>query len=152
MARTIRPGPVRTGREPDDRLREDVLLRFDEVRRVWLPDDRDRELLPLDLLEPRDLGGEDVRVAMIARLCRYHTSLTRHTPIFRPVSPIRPRRDGCTESSRPWRARDASGHRMPAEGPPPSRTRGAIPAFRAPDHGYGREAGAKRAYRASAVR
>jgi len=102
MARTIRPGPVRTGRELDDRLREDVLLRFDEVRRVWLPDDRDRELLPLDLLEPRDLGGEDVRVAMIARLCRYHTSLTRHTPIFRPVSPIRPRRDGCTESSHGW--------------------------------------------------
>jgi len=90
--RAIGPGPLRTGRELDDRLREDVLLRFfDEVRRVWLPDDRDRELLPLDLLEPRDLGGEDVRVAMIARLCRYHTSLTCHTPISRPVSPIRPR-------------------------------------------------------------
>jgi hypothetical protein len=56
------PGPVRRGRavvrERDFFVDE---RDFDAVdRRAWLPDDRDRELLEL-----RDRGGEDVRVAMI---------------------------------------------------------------------------------------
>lgn len=93
--RATGPGPVRTGRELEDRVREDAprLDFFDEDRRVWLPDDRDRELLPFDFFEPRDRGGEDVRVAMIPRLGRYHTSLTRHTPMHPSVSrtPIRER-------------------------------------------------------------
>jgi hypothetical protein len=41
------------------------LERLDDVdlRRVWLPDDR-----VLELLLPRDAGGEDVRVAMVTRV------------------------------------------------------------------------------------
>jgi hypothetical protein len=58
---------------------EDLLL--EEVRRDWLPDDRDREL-PEPLLDPevRDAGGEDVRVAMSRRLRDRHTSHTHPTP------------------------------------------------------------------------
>jgi hypothetical protein len=98
--RATGPGPVRTGRfgevllEPEPRERVDApRLDFcfdDEVRRVWLPDDRDRELLLFATLLLRDLGGEDVRVAMMVRLGRYHISLTRHTPIPRPDSHTRP--------------------------------------------------------------
>jgi hypothetical protein len=58
---------------------DDDLL--EEVRRVWLPDDRDREL-PEPLLAPvvRDAGGEDVRVAMPRRLRDRHTSHMHPTP------------------------------------------------------------------------
>ena len=58
----------------------DVAL-LEEVRRGWLPDDRDREL-PEPLLDPevRDAGGEDVRVAMSRRLRDRHTSHTLPTP------------------------------------------------------------------------
>jgi hypothetical protein len=98
-ARASGPGPVRTGCvlevvdfdfevgfdfEVEVRVREDAPRLddfFDEDRRVWLPDVRDRELLLFDTFLLRDLGGEDVRVAMMTRLGRYHTSLTRHTPI-----------------------------------------------------------------------
>jgi len=50
----------------DEERRDD-----EDLRRVWLPDDRDREVpaVPRDvlraLLVPRDAGGEDVRVAMV---------------------------------------------------------------------------------------
>jgi len=56
---------------------------LEEVRRVWLPDDRDRELPELLLRvapEVRDAGGEDVRVAMPRRLRDRHTSHTHPTP------------------------------------------------------------------------
>jgi hypothetical protein len=52
-----------------------VLLFFVDDRRVWLPDEPDRELVVL-----RDRGGEDVRVAMAMRLRDRHISLTRNTP------------------------------------------------------------------------
>ena len=81
----IGPDPLRTalgaGRFVFDERRDD-----EDFRRVWLPDDRDREvpalrrLLLRALLVLRDAGGEDVRVAMVRRLCECHTSLTRHTP------------------------------------------------------------------------
>jgi hypothetical protein len=66
-----------------------------EVRRAWLPDDRDREL-PEELREPllrelllvlpdvRDRGGEDVRVAMGPRLRHRHTRHTLPTPHTHP--------------------------------------------------------------------
>ncbi len=62
-----------------------LLLLRDDVRRVWLPDEPDRErVLPL-----RDLGGEDVRVAMLLRLRDGHIRPTCNTP---PA----PRCDGAT--------------------------------------------------------
>jgi hypothetical protein len=57
------------------------LLLLLEVRRDWLPDDRERE--PPEALEDpveRDAGGEDVRVAMRLRLRDRHTSHRHHTP------------------------------------------------------------------------
>jgi hypothetical protein len=68
------PGPLR---RRDERGRERLLVRrfFDDGRRVWLPDEPDRELVVL-----RDRGGEDVRVAMATRLRDRHISLTRNTP------------------------------------------------------------------------
>jgi hypothetical protein len=59
------------------------LALLEEVRRDWLPDDRDRELPePLFRVDPevRDAGGEDVRVAMPRRLRDRHTSPTHPTP------------------------------------------------------------------------
>jgi hypothetical protein len=59
---------------------DDLLV---EVRRDWLPDDRDRELPELLLRvapEVRDAGGEDVRVAMPRRLRDRPTSHSLHTP------------------------------------------------------------------------
>jgi len=53
-----------------------LLLFRDEVRRVWLLDEPDRErVLPLC-----DRDGEDVRVAMVLRLRDRHNSLTCNTP------------------------------------------------------------------------
>jgi hypothetical protein len=59
------------------RERVDALRLDEEDRRAWLPDEPDRELEDFEL---RDLGGEDVRVAMVARLGADHTSHTRPTP------------------------------------------------------------------------
>jgi hypothetical protein len=68
----IGPGPLRTARGAGRFLFEAEERRDDEdFRRVWVPDDRDREVpaLPGDLLRAllvlRDAGGEDVRVAML---------------------------------------------------------------------------------------
>lgn len=72
--------------------RFDFLERLDDedLRRVWVPDDRDREVpaVPFDVLRDftgallvlRDAGGEDVRVAMVMSVGEGHTSLTRYTP------------------------------------------------------------------------
>ena len=69
------PGPLRRRDEDRERERLLVLLFFDDERRVWLPDEPDRERVLL-----RDRGGEDVRVAMPSRLRDRHISLTRNTP------------------------------------------------------------------------
>ncbi|CAA9379521.1 MAG: hypothetical protein AVDCRST_MAG21-1412 [uncultured Nocardioidaceae bacterium] len=75
--RPARPGPPRRVRELEragERLLP-VLLLLDDERRVWLPDEPDRERLVLC-----DRGGEDVRVAMAVRLRDRHSSLPRNTP------------------------------------------------------------------------
>jgi hypothetical protein len=69
MADTIEP----TGPGPYERAR------LEDERRRRVPDDRDEELREL-----RDLGGEDVRVAMMRRLRLCHMGLTCHTPNIRP--------------------------------------------------------------------
>lgn len=86
----MRPGPAERpfAREPE---RVDA-LRFGEVdRRAWLPEEPDRERDDFDLLVEdfvlRDRGEEDVRVAMVARLCADHISLSRHTPTPHHQSP-----------------------------------------------------------------
>ena len=70
------PGPLR---RDDDRERERllVLLFFDGLRRVWLPDEPDRERVLL-----RDRGGEDVRVAMrrLYAIATPVSRVTRRTP------------------------------------------------------------------------
>ena len=77
-SRVKTPGPLRRVEERE-RERLLVLLFFDDFRRVWLPDAPDRELVEL-----RDRGGEDVRVAMVSNLRDRHISLTRNTPNTRP--------------------------------------------------------------------
>ena len=71
-SRVKTPGPLR---RDEDRERERllVLLFFDGLRRVWLPDEPDRERVLL-----RDRGGEDVRVAM-GRIYAIATSVSRVT-------------------------------------------------------------------------
>lgn len=61
---------------------EDERLDDEDFRRVWLPDDRvlDPAAELFALLLVRDAGGEDVRVAMVTRVCDGHTSTTLHTP------------------------------------------------------------------------
>jgi hypothetical protein len=75
-SRVKTPGPLRRVEERE-RERLLVLLFFDDFRRVWLPDAPDRELLEL-----RDRGGEDVRVAMrrIYAIATSVSRVTRHTP------------------------------------------------------------------------
>lgn len=74
------PGPLRLDLEAADRFffAVDALRRVELLLRAWLPDDRGRELP--DLLELRDRGGEDVRVAMVANVRDYHIRHTCHTP------------------------------------------------------------------------
>jgi hypothetical protein len=69
------PGPFRTARGAGRFALEDERVDDEGFRRVWLPDDR---VLELDLL--RDAGGEDVRVAMVMRVCERPTSLWCYTP------------------------------------------------------------------------
>jgi hypothetical protein len=66
------PDPLR---RDDERDRERLLVFrfFDGLRRVWLPDEPDRERVVL-----RDRGGEDVRVAM-GRIYAIATSVSRVT-------------------------------------------------------------------------
>src|SRR5688572_6077895 len=82
------PGPLRTargaGREAGRRLDAPERLRpFAELRRglgrLLVLRDRVLEPLVLDVLELRDPGGEDVRVAMLGTLRPSHTSHTDHT-------------------------------------------------------------------------
>ena len=62
-------------------LADEALLRVEVLRRAWLPDDRERERPAVLVL--RDLGGEDVRVAMVANVRDDHICHTCHTPIRR---------------------------------------------------------------------
>jgi hypothetical protein len=74
----IGPGPLRTARGG---LRFDFEeRRRDDLRRAWLPDDRVFEEAEPEPLLFRDAGGEDVRVAMVRRLCECPTRHTLHTP------------------------------------------------------------------------
>ena len=75
-SRVKTPGPLRRVEERE-RERLLVLLFFDDFRRVWLPDAPDRELVEL-----RDRGGEDVRVAMrrIYAIATSVSRVTRRTP------------------------------------------------------------------------
>jgi hypothetical protein len=55
----------------------DRVLRDREIELFFFLDPEDREE---DVLLLRDPGGEDVRVAMLRRLCQSHTSHRDHTP------------------------------------------------------------------------
>jgi hypothetical protein len=76
------PGPFRTARGAGRFVLDDERRDDEDFRRVWLPDDRDRELEPPlpEVALLRDAGGEDVRVAMVMTLSHRHTSLMRYTP------------------------------------------------------------------------
>ena len=95
------PGPLRTARGAGRFVFDEEPL--PEVRRAWLPDDRDFELPVLRELDPevlrdevlvlpvaRDRGGEDVRVAIRGNLRERHTRHTVPTPHAAP-SPRRVR-------------------------------------------------------------